>query len=98
MAARKICLRSPFFTGVVTPVLPIAGTSSATAQLEVVATVPLGHAPYGVAANPSTNRIYVANSFSDSMFVMGKLVGSARALLFTLDTPDSGQGSGSAWR
>jgi YVTN family beta-propeller protein len=36
----------------------------------VVATVPVGQGPLAVGVNPDTNRVYVANSWSDDVSVI----------------------------
>jgi len=47
------------------------GTQNCPATcLTVVATVPVGHLPIGVAANPKTNRIYVASNFDHIVSVI----------------------------
>ena len=37
----------------------------------VLATVPVGNLPYGVAANPLTSTVYVTNATSDTVSVLG---------------------------
>ncbi len=53
--------------------LVIAGTAAAQA---VIATIPVGLGPYGAAANPGTNRVYVANGNANSVSVIDGTVGS----------------------
>src|SRR5439155_13627466 len=36
----------------------------------IVSTIPVGSSPYGIGANPNTNRIYVANEFSNTVSVI----------------------------
>jgi len=36
----------------------------------VIATIPVGNNPHGVAVNPTTNRIYVANTTDDTVTVI----------------------------
>ena len=45
-------------------------TASAGSGLAIVATIPVGSQPHGVAINPSTNRIYIANQLSGSVSVI----------------------------
>ena len=52
--------------------LLLAGVPPASAQPTVIATIPVGwdwH-PLGVAANPTTNLIYVANQWDNSVSVI----------------------------
>ncbi len=53
--------------------LVIGGTAAAQA---VIATIPVGSGPFGVAANPGTNRVYVANGNAKSVSVIDGTVGS----------------------
>jgi YVTN family beta-propeller protein len=41
-----------------------------TSSNAVVATVPVGSAPYGVAVNPAGTRVYVTNEFSETVSVI----------------------------
>ncbi len=55
----------------------------------VVATVPVGYYPSSVAANPTTNRIYVAHDMHNSVSVID---GHTNALVTTVALVDSPQG------
>src|SRR5262250_1152522 len=44
-----------------------------SAPIKVVATIPVGVSPYGVAANPAKKTIYVANSFFNTVSVIATI-------------------------
>ena len=49
----------------------VQGTAGAAKRcITVTATIPVGTQPAGVAANPKTNTIYVANSFDNTVSVI----------------------------
>ncbi len=47
----------------------------------VLATVPVGYRPYGVAVNPITHKVYVANSASNSVSVIDGLTNAEVAAI-----------------
>jgi YVTN family beta-propeller protein len=53
------------------PAAPARDTTlAATAAIKVRTTIPVGTSPFGVAANPVTDTIYVANTFDDTVSVI----------------------------
>jgi len=66
-------------------VVPTA-TQPASAQT-VVATVPVGLAPYGVAVNPTTSRIYVANNGNSTVSVIDGATNTVMATVAGVPSP-----------
>jgi len=62
---------TPTVTPTATPTAP-----SQSGTVRVLATVPVGDGPQGIAINPTTNRVYVANYFGGSVSVLDSTSGS----------------------
>lgn len=61
--------------------------ASASSEPTVIATIPVGNAPAGVAANPTTNRVYVANAADDTVSVIDGATNTVIATVPVGDTP-----------
>jgi len=51
------------------------------AAAEVIATIPVGNHPWGIAVNPSTHRIYVANAYGSTVSVIDGLTNKVIATI-----------------
>src|SRR6266700_3710580 len=74
--------------------LAIPAAASAAVGPEVTSTVTVGTAPLGVAANPSTNTIYVANAASNTVSVIN---GRANEVTATIPVGAAPHGVAADW-
>jgi YVTN family beta-propeller protein len=65
--------------------------AAVTASPTVIATIPVGNGPFGVAVNPSTNRIYVTNYQDDTVSVID---GINHSVIATIPVGDGPSGIG----
>jgi YVTN family beta-propeller protein len=63
----------------------------ATATNTVIATIPVGHGPFGVAITPDGSKVYVTNNDSKNVSVIATATNS---LIATIPVPTIGGGEG----
>jgi len=62
-------------------------SGDAAAQPTVIATIPVAAVPLGVAVNPATNRIYVANADNNNVSVIDGTTGTVVAVVAAMYWP-----------
>ena len=78
VAGRAVCVITVAVTGLMPAAMPAVASApshrgaahGAKGCITVTATIPVGFNPRGVAANPKTNTIYVANVFGNTVSVI----------------------------
>src|ERR1700751_4984019 len=66
LASAQVLAQNAYITNYGSNTVSVIATASNT----VIATIPVGGAPYGVAVNPDGGRVYVTNSDSGSVSVI----------------------------
>jgi hypothetical protein len=74
----RLAFRNRTFKFVVVFTLPLLFPCLLHSQEQVIATIAVGNAPFGVGANAATARVYVANQGSDTVSVINSASPSAR--------------------
>lgn len=93
LTQRAVIVVSLAFAGLVPATATMAATAPAGAGLayvgnhclQVTATIPVGTAPFGVAVNPKTGTIYLANTGDDTVSVI-----NGRTSTVAATVPDGG--------